>query len=83
MVAFNDRNFLVASIPTHRREVHLKKYVAAFFCMRILNHVTRLLAQGYRVGIANQIETAALKKASENKNTPFTRQVTNLYTAAT
>lgn len=31
MVAFNDRNFLVASIPTHRREVHLKKYVAAYF----------------------------------------------------
>lgn len=27
MVAFNDRNFLVASIPTHRRDVHLKKYV--------------------------------------------------------
>jgi DNA mismatch repair protein MSH3 len=41
------------------------------------------LAQGYRVGIANQIETAALKKASENKNTPFTRKVTNMYTAAT
>ncbi|KAF9466351.1 DNA mismatch repair protein MSH3 [Collybia nuda] len=67
MVAFTDRNFLVASIPTHRREVHLKK----------------LLARGYRVGIANQIETAALKKAGENKNTPFMRQVTNLYTAAT
>jgi len=27
MVAFNDRNFLVASIPIHRRDIHLKKYV--------------------------------------------------------
>ena len=26
IVAFIDRNFLVASIPTHRRDVHLKKY---------------------------------------------------------
>jgi DNA mismatch repair protein MSH3 len=25
MVAFNDRNFIVASIPIHRRDVHLKK----------------------------------------------------------
>lgn len=30
MVAFNDRNFLVASIPTHRRDIHLKKYVQKF-----------------------------------------------------
>lgn len=27
MVAFNDHNFLVASIPIHRGEIHLKKYV--------------------------------------------------------
>ncbi|KAF8652763.1 hypothetical protein AX16_004259 [Volvariella volvacea WC 439] len=67
MVSFNDRNFLVASIPVHRRDVHLKK----------------LLAQGYRVGIVNQVETAALKKASENRNAPFERRVTHLYTAAT
>ena len=26
MVAFIDRNFLVAFIPTNRRDVHLKKY---------------------------------------------------------
>ena len=25
MVSYVDRNFLVASIPTHRRDVHLKK----------------------------------------------------------
>lgn len=67
MVAFNDRNFLVASIPTHRGDIHLKK----------------LLSQGYRVGIVGQIETAALKKASENRNTPFIRKLTRLYTTAT
>ncbi len=26
MIAFEDRNFLVASIPDHRRDIHLKKY---------------------------------------------------------
>ncbi|KAF5324788.1 hypothetical protein D9611_004290 [Ephemerocybe angulata] len=67
MVSFQDRNFLVASIPTHRGEVHLKK----------------LLAQGYRVGIVNQIETAALKKVGDNKAGPFERKLTKQYTAAT
>jgi DNA mismatch repair ATPase MutS len=43
----------------------------------------RLLAQGYRVGIVNQIETAALKKIGDNKSGPFERQLTKLYTAAT
>jgi DNA mismatch repair protein MSH3 len=27
MVCFRDRNFLVASIPTFRREIYLRKYV--------------------------------------------------------
>ncbi|PPR04975.1 hypothetical protein CVT24_010433 [Panaeolus cyanescens] len=63
----NLMNFLVASIPIHRRDVHLKK----------------LLARGYRVGIVNQIETAALKKIGDNRNAPFERKVTQLYTAAT
>ncbi|KAF8162946.1 muts domain V-domain-containing protein [Crassisporium funariophilum] len=67
MVAFNDRNFMVASIPTHRRDVHLKK----------------LLAQGYRVGIVNQVETAALKKIGDNRNAPFERKLTHQYTSAT
>lgn len=43
----------------------------------------RLLARGHRVGIVNQVETAALKKISENKNTPFTRKLIHLYTATT
>ncbi|KAF8626218.1 hypothetical protein AX15_004907 [Amanita polypyramis BW_CC] len=67
MVAYTDRNFLVASIPTHRRDVHLKK----------------LLSQGHRVGIVGQVETAALKKAGDNRNAPFERKLLHLYTAAT
>ncbi|KAH6918993.1 DNA mismatch repair protein MSH3 [Coprinopsis sp. MPI-PUGE-AT-0042] len=67
MAAFRDRNFIVASIPTHRRDIHLKK----------------LLSQGYRVGIVNQIETAALKKAGNNKAGPFERKLTHLYTDTT
>nr|GAT43998.1 DNA mismatch repair protein [Mycena chlorophos] len=67
MVCYMDRNFLVASIPTHRRDIHLKK----------------LLSHGYKVGIVNQTETAALKKAGDNRNTIFERSLTRLVTAAT
>ncbi|KAJ3512522.1 hypothetical protein NLJ89_g3471 [Agrocybe chaxingu] len=67
MVAYMDRNFLVAGIPDHRRDVHLKK----------------LLSCGYRVGIVSQTETAALKRVGDNRSAPFTREVTHLYTAAT
>ncbi|KAF8212388.1 muts domain V-domain-containing protein [Mycena galopus ATCC 62051] len=67
MVCFMDRNFLVASIPTGRRDIHLKK----------------LLSQGHKVGIVQQVETAALKKAGDNRNAPFERKLVHLYTAAT
>ncbi|CEL52190.1 DNA mismatch repair protein msh-3 OS=Neurospora crassa (strain ATCC 24698 / 74-OR23-1A / CBS 708,71 / DSM 1257 / FGSC 987) GN=msh-3 PE=3 SV=1 [Rhizoctonia solani AG-1 IB] len=62
-----DKNFLTASIPVHRRDVHVKK----------------LISQGYKVGIIGQVETAALKKAGDNRSAPFDRQLTHLYTAAT
>ncbi|KAG8217898.1 muts domain V-domain-containing protein [Butyriboletus roseoflavus] len=55
------------TIPVHRRDVHLKK----------------LLSQGHKVGIVEQMETAALKKASETRNTLFERKLTHLYTATT
>jgi DNA mismatch repair protein MSH3 len=35
------------------------------------------------VGIVRQLETAALKAAGDNRNTPFTRKLTNLYTKGT
>jgi len=48
-----------------------------------LNNDSRLLAKGHRVGVVNQVETAALKKISENRNAPFERRLTHLYTATT
>ncbi|KAI5124483.1 hypothetical protein M0805_003010 [Coniferiporia weirii] len=64
---FPDRNLQTASIPAHRRDIHLKN----------------LLSHGYKVGIVGQTETAALKKVSENRNNPFDRALTHMYTAAT
>ncbi|KAF4615129.1 hypothetical protein D9613_003157 [Agrocybe pediades] len=67
MVSYMDRNFLVASIPVETMHKRLKT----------------LLQCGYRVGIVNQTETAALKKVSDNRNTLFERKLTNLFTATT
>ncbi|CAL1703692.1 unnamed protein product [Somion occarium] len=67
IIAFQHRNFLTASIPVHRRDIHLRK----------------LLSQGYKVGIIGQTETAALKKVGDTRNELFARELTNLYTAAT
>ncbi|CCM03684.1 uncharacterized protein FIBRA_05828 [Fibroporia radiculosa] len=67
-VCFPSRNFSSAAmIPVHRQEVHLKK----------------LLSKGYKVGIVEQTETAALKKVGDNRKVLFTRKLTHLYTAAT
>lgn len=35
------------------------------------------------MGVVRQTETRALKQASDNRNAPFTRKLTDLYTAAT
>ncbi|KAK1998647.1 muts domain V [Colletotrichum falcatum] len=59
--------FASASIPVHRLPVHAKRLVAA----------------GHKVGVVRQIETAALKKAGDNRNAPFTRKLTNVYTKGT
>jgi DNA mismatch repair protein MSH3 len=37
----------------------------------------------HKVGVVRQIETAALKAVGDNKNTPFVRKLTNLYTKGT
>ncbi|KAF7295053.1 DNA mismatch repair protein [Mycena indigotica] len=60
-------NFLLASIPIHRGNIHMKN----------------LINLGYKVGIISQIETAALKKAGDNRNTVFERDLTSLVTATT
>ena len=46
-----DHNFLVASIPT----------------FRVVHHLKRLVAAGYRVALVRQTETAAIKKAQAKK----------------
>ena len=43
----------------------------------------RLVAAGYKVGVVNQTETAALKAVSANKSQPFSRELTGLYTTST
>ena len=87
MVCFPKRNLYTAMIPLHRRDVHLKKYVytamRTYCTFHEADRDSRLLSQGYKVGIVEQTETAALKKASDNRNELFTREVTRLYTAAT
>ncbi|KAJ6259854.1 hypothetical protein Dda_5496 [Drechslerella dactyloides] len=59
--------FASASIPTHRLHVHVK----------------RLITAGHKVGVVRQLETAALKAAGDNRNAPFIRKLTNLYTKGT
>lgn len=54
------QNFYTAMIPEHRLQVHVK----------------RLIASGHKVGIVRQKETAALKKIGDNRNAPFTRELT-------
>ncbi|CDH49460.1 dna mismatch repair protein msh3 [Lichtheimia corymbifera JMRC:FSU:9682] len=64
---FVDRNFWVASIPTHRLAVHVRRLVHA----------------GHKVGVVRQTETAALKAVGSNKSAPFQRELKQLYTKGT
>lgn len=51
--------------------------------MNLVKFFARLLSLGYKVGVITQTETAALKKIGDNRNAPFTRKLTHLFTAAT
>ena len=46
-------------------------------------HLHRLVNAGLKVGIVTQTETRALKKASNNRNNPFERKLTQIYTKGT
>lgn len=46
-------------------------------------HVKRLVKANHKVGVVRQVETAALKAAGDNRNAPFVRKLTNLYTKGT
>lgn len=62
-----DHNFLTASIPTFRLNVHVRRLVGA----------------GFKVGVVKQTETAAIKAHGLNKLGPFCRGLSALYTKAT
>ncbi|KAH6691563.1 DNA mismatch repair protein Msh3 [Plectosphaerella plurivora] len=68
----------------HPSEAHMDKFASASIPVhRLPVHAKRLVAAGHKVGVVRQIETAALKKAGDNKNTPFVRKLTNVYTKGT
>ncbi|KAH7107410.1 muts domain V-domain-containing protein [Auriculariales sp. MPI-PUGE-AT-0066] len=66
-VCFKYRNLLTSSFPVGS----------------LARHVKKLLSLGHKVGVVGQTETAALKKASESRNTLFDRKLLHLWTAAT
>lgn len=65
--AHMDHNFLTASVPTFRLNVHVRRLVSA----------------GYKVGVVKQTETAAIKSHGSNRSGPFCRGLSALYTKAT
>ncbi|KAK8056211.1 muts domain V-domain-containing protein [Apiospora rasikravindrae] len=68
----------------HPSEAHLDRFASASIPVpRLPIHAKRLVAAGHKVGVIRQIETAALKKAGDNRNAPFVRQLTNVYTKGT
>ncbi|VVA92621.1 unnamed protein product [Arabis nemorensis] len=65
--AHMDHNFMTASIPTFRLNVHVRRLVNA----------------GYKIGVVKQTETAAIKSHGANRTGPFFRGLSALYTKAT
>lgn len=65
--SYPDRNFLTAGIPT----------------ATIDRHVRRLAMAGYKVGVVQQTESAAIKAASDNRYKPFERKLSAIYTRST
>jgi DNA mismatch repair protein MSH3 len=68
----------------HPSEAHLDRFASASIPVHRLHvHVKRLVAAGHKVGVVRQRETAALKAAGDNRNAPFVRRLTALYTKGT
>lgn len=68
----------------HASETHYDRFASASFPVhRLQVHVKRLVQANHKVGVVRQLETAALKAAGNNRNTPFVRKLTNLYTKGT
>ncbi|KAF2098751.1 DNA mismatch repair protein MSH3 [Rhizodiscina lignyota] len=68
----------------HPSEAHLNRFASASIPVHRLHvHVKRLVQAGHKVGVVRQLETAALKAVGDNRNAPFVRKLTNVYTKAT
>jgi DNA mismatch repair protein MSH3 len=68
----------------HPSEANYDKFASASFPVARLHvHVKRLVQAGHKVGVVRQLETAALKAAGDNRNAPFVRKLTNVYTKGT
>ncbi|KAE9964542.1 hypothetical protein EG328_010369 [Venturia inaequalis] len=68
----------------HPSESNYSKFASASFPIARLHvHVKRLVSAGHKVGVVRQVETAALKAAGDNRNAPFVRKLTNVYTKGT
>ena len=68
----------------HPSEAHIDRFASASIPVHRLHiHVKRLVTAGHKVGVVRQLETAALKAVGDNRNTPFVRKLTNLYTKGT
>ncbi|KAL8684247.1 MAG: hypothetical protein Q9224_006491, partial [Gallowayella concinna] len=68
----------------HPSEAHIDRFASASIPVHRLHvHVKRLVGAGHKVGIVRQLETAALKAVGDNRNTPFVRKLTNVYTKGT
>ena len=68
----------------HISEAHLDRFASASIPVhRLHHHVKRLINAGHKVGVVRQKETAALKAAGDNRNAPFIRELTNVYTKGT
>ncbi|KAL8872213.1 MAG: hypothetical protein Q9174_002120 [Haloplaca sp. 1 TL-2023] len=68
----------------HPSEAHIDRFASASIPVHRLHvHVKRLVGAGHKVGVVRQIETAALKAVGDNRNAPFIRKLTNVYTKGT
>ncbi|KAL8694171.1 MAG: hypothetical protein Q9218_001114 [Villophora microphyllina] len=68
----------------HPSEAHIDRFASASIPVHRLHvHVKRLVGAGHKVGVVRQLETAALKAAGDNRNAPFVRKLTNVYTKGT
>ncbi|KAL8944516.1 MAG: hypothetical protein Q9216_000426 [Gyalolechia sp. 2 TL-2023] len=68
----------------HASEAHLDRFASASIPVHRLHvHVKRLVGAGHKVGVVRQLETAALKAVGDNRNAPFVRKLTNVFTKGT